>query len=566
MNGRIRRLSAHPYVWILLLIVVVGAALRYFGIPNAENTDEYNEVIEALRIASGNLNYERWWKKGYQNILAVAYGVYFSVGYILNQFAGPWDFAAKIVRNMEPLFLIGRYITATLGIASIVVLFTIGRKLFGHRAGLIAASMFAVESINVWTSHLVNTDVPLTFFFLLSLYFSTRLYQEGKVGNYVAAAFFAAYAVSIKMIGVGACVALVLFHLLRYFEQGDPGVRLFPIREIGYAALAFAAGMIAGNPALVVGIDKFIMFHYGVYTNVYNEVPYAQGGSGYGEYASILLKGFGWPMVATMAAAMVYSVVGKNGRAVVLALYVGIMFLLLGGTTFLVQDRYLMILFPGLFLLVGKLIDDVACRLGRTERHASVFCLVATGALLITPVQRSVAYVKTLTDENTSVVSRRWIESNIPPGSKLLVDAGRTIITFGPRLNQSREKLEEQMNVIKALKEGQTFDSPLVRIVDSYAAVYFELLLRNLPDVTYHITSTELGRNVELPRYYKEAGFDYYVYNSTLDYRTSDPLWREKYPKSAQFYDTFRNHFTLVQEFSPSKTRSGSVIAVYKIQ
>jgi hypothetical protein len=359
---------------------------------------------------------------------------------------------------------------------------------------------------------------------------------------------------------------MVLFHLLRYFEGRGAGVRLIPTREVSYAALAFVAGMIAGNPALVVGVHKFIAFHYGVYTNVYDEVPYAQEGSGYRAYLSILVSGFGWPMAATMAAAMVYAVVGKSGRGMVLALYVGTMFLLLGGTTFLVQDRYLMILFPGLFLLVGKMIDDVACRLGSTKQVAAVLCLVATGALLIAPVHKSIDYVITLTEENTSVVSRKWIESNIPAGSKLLVDAGRTIITFGPRLNQSKERLEEQMNVIKALKEGQTFDSPLVRIVDSYAAVYFELLLRDVPKISYDITSTELGRNVELPLYYRDAGFDYFIYNSTFDYRSSDPLWRVKYPKSAQFYDTFREHFTLVQEFAPSKTRGGSVIAVYRIR
>ena len=56
---------------ILLLILVLSLALRIWGIWNIEQTDEYNEVFEALKIDSGYLNYERWNKKVLIYILAV---------------------------------------------------------------------------------------------------------------------------------------------------------------------------------------------------------------------------------------------------------------------------------------------------------------------------------------------------------------------------------------------------------------------------------------------------------------------------------------------------------------
>ncbi len=167
-------LKKDRYVQVLFFLLLVGAVLRYYGLRNAENTDEYNEVFEALRVASGKFNLERVWKKAYQNILAIEYGIYFIAGYVSNAFRDPMDFAAKIVRNMEPLFLIGRYTTATLGTLSIGLIYLIGKRMYSARAGLLAAAALSVCTVHVWTSHLVNTDVPLVFFFLLATYFITR--------------------------------------------------------------------------------------------------------------------------------------------------------------------------------------------------------------------------------------------------------------------------------------------------------------------------------------------------------------------------------------------------------
>jgi hypothetical protein len=115
------------------------------------------------------------------------------------------------------------------------------------------------------------------------------------------------------------------------------------------------------------------------------------------------------------------------------------------------------------------------------------------------------------------------------------------------------------------LQEGETYDSPMVRIVDSYSSIYFELLLQNMPEITYDITTTELGRHLESVEYYQHNGFDYFIHDYDLNYRIKDPIWREKYPKSALFYDTFEKSYTLVKTFAPSSTRSGPTIKIYRI-
>ncbi len=550
---------------IFLMVFLIAAILRYYGLHNAENTDEYNEVFEALRVASGKFNFERWHKKGYQNILAIEYGIYFIIGYVLNIFSSPMDFAAKVVRNMEPLFLIGRYTTATLGTMSIGLLYLIGRKLYNGRVALLGAVLLAFNSIHVWTSHLVNTDVPLLFFFLLSFYFICRFYSSGKLSDYIYAAIFGAVAINVKTMGVGIGIVFILCHIMRCKNEKRRLIDYVYCKEVLWSLVAFLFAFALSNPPIIIGFKKFIAYHYGVYTNVYDEVPYAQEGSGYYTYLLILYKEMGIPLFSTIILSLGYALYKREDWDIVLTVFTACMYCILAGTTFLVQDRYLLVIFPAFFLLSGRLIDSLLTWFKlRNAISTSALFIISIG-LCVHPFVVSFKYVRTLTEENTSIISKRWIEENIPAGSKILIDAGHTMITAGPRISQSREQIEAKMSIIKNLKEGETFDSPIVKIVDSYSSIYFELLLQNMPEITYDITSTELGRQLESVEYYKENGFDYFIHNEDLHYRIVDPLWREKYPKSAQFYDSFKRVYSLVKSFDPLPTRSGPPIKIYKI-
>lgn len=554
------------YIKIFLIILMLGAVLRYYGLSNAENTDEYNEVIEALRVASGRLNYERWFKKGYQNILAIEYGMYFIAGYILGIFNNPMDFAAKIVKNMEPLFLIGRYTTATMGTLSIGLIYIIGRRIYNDRVALIAAAFFTVNSIHVWTSHLVNTDVPLTFFFLLSFYFITRFFYSGKTLDYIIAAFLGAVAINIKLLGVGIGIIFILSHIIRCKNERRNIINYIYSKEILFSFSAFISGFIITNPAIIFGLKKFILFYFKIYTNVYDEVPYAIGGNAYYTYLLLLYEEFWMPLSLLVIVSLIYALYKREEWDYILAGFIAGLFLVLANTDFLVQNRYLMTMFPVLFLLCGRFLDSFMNMFFISVKKKSVILVAICCLVSAFPLMNSLNYARSLTEENTSIISKKWIEENIPAGSKILMDAGRTIITSGPRLSQSRERLEEKLNIIKNLKEGKTYDSPMVGIVDSYASIYFELLLKNMPEITYDITTTELGRNVASIDYYKKNRFDYIITNSDVTWRLNQKEWVEKYPKSTEFYNSLDKELKLIETISPSETRSGPTIKIYKVK
>jgi 4-amino-4-deoxy-L-arabinose transferase-like glycosyltransferase len=555
-----------PNLAVLLSVLVVAAGLRYYGLSNADNTDEYNEVFEALRVASGRFNVNRWHKKGFQNLLAVEYGIYFGVGYVIGLWRTTTDFAATIIGNLQPLFLIGRYTTATMGTLSVVLLYWIGCRLYNPRVALVASALFAVCTMHVWTSHLVNTDIPLTFFFLLSLAFVVRFYFSGSRKDYCIAAVFAAVTVNVKIIGVGILVIYGLAHLQRNLRAGRTWIQAMLDKQLVYAGMCFVGGLLVSNPAILVGFKQWLMYfvwQYGIYTNVYEEVPYAMQDNGFYTYAVLLFKEFGPLLMLLTVIALILAVVRRTPWDIIFLGFLTIMYGILGGTTFLVQNRYLMTLVPVLFLIVGVAVDQWVSRF---ERSRALAVAAITILLAAYPLYYSVMGTITLTEENTNVISKRWIEEHIATGSRVLIDGGHTILTSGPRLNQSHEKLEEQLRAIQSLKEGETYDSAQVKIVDSYSSIYFELLLKSSPSVTYNLTTTELGRRIEPLEYYVEHGFQYYIHNIEYEDNLVDQNWRTKYPLSTKFFESLDTSLELMKTFEPSGTRSGPIIKAYRFR
>ncbi len=70
--------------------------------------------------------------------------------------------------------LIGRSVAATADLLTILVLFLLGRRLYGRWTGLLAAFLYAVAAFPIQQSHFWTVDAFTTFWVTLSLYFAVR--------------------------------------------------------------------------------------------------------------------------------------------------------------------------------------------------------------------------------------------------------------------------------------------------------------------------------------------------------------------------------------------------------
>jgi YYY domain-containing protein len=118
--------------------------------------------------------------------------------------------SGKDLTNYFEVYKVGRAWSALFALLSIVVVFLIGRRLYGERAGLLAALLLALSVLPIQIAHFFTVDSATAFFTLLTIYWTVRLAQNGGLGSATALGLSigAAMACRVTMATLGA-LALV---------------------------------------------------------------------------------------------------------------------------------------------------------------------------------------------------------------------------------------------------------------------------------------------------------------------------------------------------------------------
>ena len=74
---------------------------------------------------------------------------------------------------------VGRSWSSLFAVLSVLVVFLIGRRLYGARTGLVAALLLALSALPIQLAHFFTVDSATAFFTLLSVYMAVRLAQNG---------------------------------------------------------------------------------------------------------------------------------------------------------------------------------------------------------------------------------------------------------------------------------------------------------------------------------------------------------------------------------------------------
>jgi 4-amino-4-deoxy-L-arabinose transferase-like glycosyltransferase len=133
-----------------------------------------------------------------------------------------------------------RFLVVVLGLGTVLVVYLLGRLLYGHRVGLLAALLLAVMPYHVGVSRQVLLDVPMTFMATTSLYFVARFCCNRSLRSLLIASVLFGATVLTKETAVLLAGGLVAFSVLY------PGVR--PRARHCLLALAVAAAVVAVHP------------------------------------------------------------------------------------------------------------------------------------------------------------------------------------------------------------------------------------------------------------------------------------------------------------------------------
>ncbi|MBN1592355.1 MAG: glycosyltransferase family 39 protein [Candidatus Coatesbacteria bacterium] len=259
--------------WPIILLLLMSGTLNFYhlswGVPSISGSWAY-DTLEAkgpLAMAYSISHGEFWFSRypaGHHLMLLAVNGPYLlylklvgGLSELSLQFPYGFD---NPERRLSTLLLINRAVSALTGMGIVLLIYLLGRRLFGELSGLIAAAAIALNVIFIYHSHTVNTDVPYVFWMLLMLHFFVRALDSGELRNFVLLSIFAAIALCTKESVYGVLTGTALSLLVAAFR----GKSLRSLGTMGIIRTAFDRRHLIGLGIFILVVAIISCFASGV--------------------------------------------------------------------------------------------------------------------------------------------------------------------------------------------------------------------------------------------------------------------------------------------------------------
>ncbi len=349
-------------------------------------------------------------------------------------------------------FVLGRAIVAAFGAATVPAVYALAREL-GARGGgaLLAALWTALLPLHVWESHVAVTDVPMTFWIVLTLYAAVRLARAGGWGAYALAGAALGFAVGSKYTAALFTVAIVLAALV--FGR--------PSREtLGKLALCAAVSLaccFAVTPYSFLRFDALLEAMAFEHAHVTTGHPgFSAEGAGPQYRRGLYQLVAGWPfslgfaLYASSAAGVAWGLRNLDRRKIVVLAPVVVFFAVTGRWQF-VPLRYSLPLLVVAVTFAGSWQGAWLVSAVRWKRGAALAVVLATAAYTgLFTVQTTARY-----SNETRIAAARWMERSAEPGTSLLLCGSKPHMAI-PR---DRTKFEIRFSTDQAVA-GLPDDAP----------------------------------------------------------------------------------------------------------
>jgi len=557
---------------VLCAILALAAYLRFrgiaYGLPDSLYDDEAHFVRRALAMGTGDLNPHWFHKPGlFFYVLFFEFGAAYAASRLLGLVSSPDDFAVLYFNDPTPFLLIARSTVAAFGLGLVAATYALGRKLLSSRAaGLCAALVVAVTPGVVRECQAARADVPTAFFAALSLLFLAAMVRRGRPRDDALAGLFAGLGMATKYTPAILVVPLVLARIARARSAGE---KVFSPR-LFLAPLTLFASFAAASPFNILDStwiretwEQRILPALGDSAAISNDATYKGEGflAAVAQIARLPFEpgAMGGSLAALSASGVLFlAAARRRDPAVLLALSPIPIFMLAAAVLnpSYAEPRHLNLLYPLFAIGAGAL---AAALFSRLLPRAPLVLPLAVTALACLPsffrVERGNDRLLVL---DARLMARAWIEANVPPGTRILLD-GECV-----KLRDSRENLERLRDEARELhlatagewnfsKQLDLYYDYQVRALAKWTGPTYDLFVfyhpwwkrreeapgevRYVEDPHDRMMANPLhARGVDPLEAYEERGYRYLVTEARLYGKYLVEPMRSDFPSFARFY------------------------------
>jgi YYY domain-containing protein len=433
----------------LLGILAFGAWLRFTGLDWDSNThlhpdERFLTLVETAIHLPESLGGYFDTPNSQLNPRNVGYGffVYGTFPIFLVRYLAEWTGFS----GYDEIHLLGRAVSASFDLISIVIVFFLGERLFNRKVGLLGALFTALSVLLIQHSHYFVVDSIANTFILLGLYFAVGIQRESRFRDYAYFGVMLGLAVSSKISAfpLAAAAALAAW----FYVQSSSNAQLE--RRFKRAVLFLVA-------AAVISLIVFRIFQPYAFSGPgffdvkpdsrwlanmaeireqqrgNTDAPYAlqwaDRPQGIFSFQNLVLWGMGIPLGLAAwlgwAWAALQMIRGQWQKHALLVAWTG-GFFIWQSIGFTMAMRYLIPIYPTLALLAGwGIVEAWELRENFLERRRQLLgavTILAGGIVILGTLLWALAFTSIYRQPLTRVAASRWIYQNIPGAVNLVIE------------------------------------------------------------------------------------------------------------------------------------------------
>lgn len=540
-----------PSFWIPTALVVLAAILRIYGLDWGlpQIYEEATPLNRAWRMWGFGEQYGFDLNPHFFNYPSLTLYVQFlgiAVLFLILKISGVigslLDFRVMWILDPTAFVLFGRVITVLFSVATVLATYRLCRRAIGLPAAVAAGFLLAIHPFHIEKSQVIEVDVPLTFFVVLTLSLLLRLRSSPTLRNYLLAGAAMGLAMSTKYTGAVLLLPLLTAHFLAVHESRTSEEA--PTHTASWRKLVIA-GAVAGSVFILT--SPYVLLDFGAFrADMRLEQEHMRMGHfgldsspAWWFYArSLFTTLLGAPLALLGLASGVYLGIVKRHRWAWILLAFFIPYFAGIGSWAMKADRYALPLIPIAIILSAAFIAEIpkAPRLARLSQLVRYAILSAVVLLAGIPLFLRYPHHLARLRPDTRTETRMWIEANIPPGAFVATEY------HGPRLLGPNEIWTQEVDVrnrLLAEDTGARFYAvqpvPMFQVEPERSDVFYSLRLYEVADII--VTSSAVKS-----RYEREP---------------------ERFRHQLAFYDSLEATYVRAKQFT-SENMTGPVVTIYR--
>ena len=409
-------------------IVLLAAALRIWGIgwglPTEQHYFSYHPDETTILFSAMKLNlFAGEFNPGFYNYGSL-YIFLVSIAAVFGSLFGliniPSEDVFSKIGEVAKLYMSGRLIAFALGMLTVYLVYLLGKRAYGRRAGLIAALFMAILPIHVMHSEFLAVDVPATFFVTLALLFAVRIPEGHRLRDYLLSGLCAGLAAGTKYNAGLVIISPIVAHLVSH--RARPILRVLS-PKLWAVVLMGAAGFLIGTPGAILDYGRFSHdFAYEVlHARTGHGLVFAHTGSGFVYHIMhSLWPGMGLPLLILGGIGIIYALVRRTPADLALMAFAVVYYAVIGIAQVRFA-RYTIPLLPVMVILGARPVGEILSITSRGffARAARGLTAIILIAIVGYTLFYSLALDRVMASQDTRDQAARWIKDNIPAGSTI---------------------------------------------------------------------------------------------------------------------------------------------------